>query len=256
MTTATTPLHGRDGLRPGTSPAVSDAGRQLKRATRLFLIEEETISSPFVERIWRTRSVPAESFISVAVNRWELVVTRQDNGAYVSLRGPETRATTVPIPRDAEFFGLQFSPGAFMPGLPANRLVDSQVDLPELGDGSFWLGNRAWETPSYENAEVFVNRLVREGLLALDPVVHAALQGFSTNLSPRSLQRRFLRATGLTQGAFRQIERATSAVEQLDGGAPILDVVQRSGYSDQAHLTRSLKRFAGQTPAQIANGCA
>jgi AraC-like DNA-binding protein len=254
MTTATTLLQGPDGLRPGTPPAVSDAGRRLERAARLFLIEEETISSPFVERIWRTRSVPADSFISVAENHWEIVVTRQDTGAYVSLRGPETRATTSPIPQDAQFVGIQFRPGAFIPGLPAGRLVNSQVDLPELGDGSFWLGNRSWETPSFDNAEVFVNALVREGLLALDPEVEAAAQGFSTGLSPRSIQRRFLRATGLTQSAFRRIERARLAVEQLDRGCPILDVVQRSGYSDQAHLTRSLKLFAGQTPAQIANG--
>jgi AraC-like DNA-binding protein len=249
MTTATTISQARQ-----ESLAVTTAVQRLERAVRLFTIDEAAGSSPFVERIWRTRSVPAESFISVAVNRWELVVTRQGGGAYVSLRGPETRATTAPIPQDAQFVGIQFSPGAFMPALPAHRLVDSQVDLPELGDGSFWLGNGAWETPGYENAELFVNSLVREGLLAFDPTVNAAVQGFSTDLSPRSLQRRFLRATGLTQGAFRQIERATSAVEQLDGGAPILDVVERSGYSDQAHLTRSLKRFAGQTPAQIASG--
>jgi AraC-like DNA-binding protein len=239
---------------PQELPAVKEAGRPIERAARLFIIEDSLSSSPFVERIWRTRSVPAESFMSVAVNRWEMVVTRQDGGAYVSLRGPETRATTSPIPQDAQFVGIQFRPGAFIPRLPAGRLVNSQVDLPELGDGCFWLGNQAWETPSYENAEVFVNRLVREGLLALDPEVEAMAQGFSTSLSPRSLQRRFLRATGLTQGAFRQIERATSAVEQLDRGAPILDVVERNGYSDQAHLTRSLKRFAGQTPAQIVNG--
>jgi Helix-turn-helix domain len=239
---------------PRESPAITDSGRRLERAARLFLIEEDAIGSPFVARIWRTRSEPAASFISVAANHWEIVVTRHDTGAYVSLRGPETRATTSPIPQDAQFLGMQFRPGAFMPGLPAGRLVNSQVDLPELGDGSFWLGNRAWELPTYENAEVFVNRLVTEGLLALDTEVEAAVQGFSTRLSLRSLQRRFLRVTGLTQGAFRQIERAKSAVEQLDNGVPILDVAQHSGYSDQAHLTRSLRRFAGQTPAQIVNG--
>ncbi len=31
----------------------------------------------------------------------------------------------------------------------------------------------------------------------------------------------------------------------------ILDTVERAGYFDQPHLTRSLKRFIGQTPAQI-----
>jgi hypothetical protein len=239
---------------PEKSTAVTAPDGHLKRAAQLFMIEEETIESPFVEKTWRTRSVPTKSFISVAVNHWELVVTRQNCGAYVSLRGPETIATTAPIPEDAEFFCIQFRPGVFMPDVPVSRLVDSQIDLPESGDRRIWLSSRAWDTPSYENADAFVDRLVKEGLLVRDAEVEAAVHGRDTELAPRSLQRRFLRATGLTQGAFRQIERATSAVEQLDRGAPILDVVERSGYSDQAHLTRALKRFAGQTPARIANG--
>jgi len=31
-------------------------------------------------------------------------------------------------------------------------------------------------------------------------------------------------------------------------------VVHETGYYDQAHLTRSLQRFIGQTPARIAQG--
>jgi AraC-like DNA-binding protein len=30
------------------------------------------------------------------------------------------------------------------------------------------------------------------------------------------------------------------------------DVVYQAGYADQPHLTRSLKRFIGYTPAQLA----
>jgi AraC-like DNA-binding protein len=36
-----------------------------------------------------------------------------------------------------------------------------------------------------------------------------------------------------------------------EGVAPI-DVALRAGYADQPHLTRSLRRFVGQTPAEIA----
>ena len=68
--------------------------------------------------------------------------------------------------------------------------------------------------------------------------------------------RRVRRATGLTLGAIRQIERAKQAAGLLDGGATILDAGMRAGYTDQAHLTRSLKRFMGQTPGQIAKDSA
>jgi len=60
-----------------------------------------------------------------------------------------------------------------------------------------------------------------------------------------------LRATGLTQSAARQIERARYATYLLQQGVSILDTVEQAGYFDQPHLTRSLKHLIGQTPAQI-----
>lgn len=223
----------------------------MQRAAGLFAFENRPSDSPLVEKIWRTRSEPAESFISVAVSRWEIVVTRLNGRSYLTVRGPETRASTAPIPQDAEFFGVQFRLGAFMPALPPEQLVDDSVMLPEATGRSFWLNGSAWELPAYDNADVFVERLVREGVLVRDPVVAAAVQGHAGDLSARSVQRRVVRATGLTQGAIRQIERAEKAAGLLDGGVPIVDAVRRAGYADQAHMTRALKRFAGQTPGQI-----
>ena len=123
--------------------------------------------------------------------------------------------------------------------------------MPEATSHSFWLHGSAWEFPSYENADTFVDRLVREGLLVHEPIVDAALQGHLKELSLRSIQRRFIRATGLTHASVVQIERAKQALNLLKRGVPILDTVEQAGYADQPHLTRSLKHFAGQTPAQI-----
>jgi AraC-like DNA-binding protein len=71
-------------------------------------------------------------------------------------------------------------------------------------------------------------------------------------MSVRSLQYRFLQATGLPHKTVQQIERACSAVSLLEQGTPIVDTASELGYFDQAHLTHSLKRFIGKTPAQIA----
>jgi methylphosphotriester-DNA--protein-cysteine methyltransferase len=60
-----------------------------------------------------------------------------------------------------------------------------------------------------------------------------------------------LQATGLTLATIRQIKRARLAVTLLEQGVSILDAVNHAGYADQPHLTRSLKRYIGQTPAQI-----
>lgn len=224
----------------------------MKRAVELFSFEGRTSRSPFIAETWQTQSEPEESFISVAVTRWEMVVTWQRGTAQLTVRGPETKATTAPIPQDAEFFGIDFSLGTFMPGLSPGQLVDGQLTLPQATPTSFWLDGSAWELPGPDNADVFVDRLVRAGLLVHDPVASAALQGDDSGLSTRTVERRVSQATGLTRGTIRQIRRAEKAVELLSRGASALDVVRRVGYTDQPHLTRSLRRFVGQTPSQIA----
>jgi AraC-like DNA-binding protein len=208
--------------------------------------------SPFVELIWRTQSERASSFTSSADSHWEMVITRYRGETTLTVRGPETKATLADCPAEAEFFGIQFKWGVFMPHLPPGQLIDrNDVSLPLITKQSFWLLGMAWQLPTYENADTFVERLVRDELLVFDPLVLAALQNQASDLSPRSVQRRFLRATGLTQGAVLQIERARQAAALLQQGVSILDTVDQLGYADQPHLTRSLKRLIGQTPAQL-----
>ncbi|MCA0454409.1 MAG: AraC family transcriptional regulator [Chloroflexi bacterium] len=217
-----------------------------------FTFESRASDSPYVEGIWRTESEGGGSFMSVAESHWGIVVTRQEGKTWLTVRGPETKAQPSPVPEDANFFGIVFKLGTFMPHLPGKRLVDCGFDLPEANNRKCWLYCSAWEFPTYDNADTFVARLVREGMLVREPVVAAALQGQLTDdLSPRSVQRRFLHATGLTHKSIQQIERAKKALEMLQQGRPILDTTYELGYFDQSHMTNSLKYFVGQTPAQI-----
>jgi Helix-turn-helix domain len=223
----------------------------MKRAVELFALEVRPSRSPLVAQTWRARSEPEESFISVAATHWEMVVTRQRGVARLTVRGPETRASAMPTPQDAEFFGIEFSAGTFMPDLPPGRLVDRTLTLPQVSHRSFWLDGSAWELPGPDNADVFVDRLARAGLVVHDPIVAEGLHGEVTGLSTRSVERRVARGTGLSRSAIERIRRAERAVELLSRGTPPSDVARRTGYADQSHLTRSLKRFVGQTPSQI-----
>lgn len=219
----------------------------------MIIFDEERLSdSPFVERIWRCHSEGASPFLSIAESRCELVVTRLQGKSTLTVRGPETRATSFgDCPAEGEWLGIRLKPGAFLSHLPARTLVDAAVTLPEATSTSFWLGGSAWHFPDYDNADTFVDRLVREGLLVRESVVGAALQGHLKDFSLRSLQRRFLQTAGVTQNTVRQIERARAATLLLQQGVSILDTIEEAGYFDQPHLTRSLKYFIGQTPAQI-----
>ena len=219
---------------------------------RLLQIEARTSDSPMVETVWRSQSHQAGTFLSIASSRWELIISRHEGRIYCSVRGPETYPTAALCPPNGDWVGIHFKHGVFMPHLPVGELVDSSVDLPGAAGRSFWLHGASWEFPTYDSAEVFIARLVKEELLTCDSVVPAVLQAQPVDLSPRSVQRRFLHATGLTHGAISQIERAHHAVALLRGGVSILDTVERAGYADQPHLTRSLKRLIGQTPGQLS----
>lgn len=220
-----------------------------------FIFDYRSSDSPLVELIWRSQSgnqeVMGPSFMSSAGTQFEMVVTKQQGKTTFTVRGPETKASPAPIPENAEFLGIVFKLGTFMSNLPAQDLVDKQTNLPEASNQSFWLNGSAWQFPDFENTDTFLNRLVREGLLAHEPIVEAALQGHVKDLSLRSVQRRFLRATGLTHGTIYQIKRAHRAMALLQQGLSILDTVEEAGYADQSHLTRSMKHLIGQTPSQI-----
>ena len=222
-------------------------------STATFLVFEDRPSdSPLVERIWRCHSERAGTFLSVAASHCEMVLTRHRGKAFLTLRGPETRATTIDCPADGEWLGIRFSLGTFLPRHPAATLIDRRdVNLPGVTDRSFWLQGSVWEYPGFENAETFVTRLWQAGVLARDPAVSDALHGAWQALSRRSTQRHFLQATGMTHGAYRQIERARHATTLLKRGVSILDTVHEAGYFDQAHLTRSLRRLIGETPARL-----
>jgi AraC-like DNA-binding protein len=218
----------------------------------LFVVSDRMSDSPFVERIWRAHSLRSGTFLSVAATHCEMVVTRHNGRTTLTLRGPETRATPLDCPADAEWVGIRLGPGTFMPRHPTATLIDHRdVTLPEASRRSFWLEGSQWEFPDFENAETFVERLARAGLIAHDPAVAAALRGELASRSMRTLQRRFLRATGMTQSTYRTIERARYAATLLRQGMSIADVVHEAGYYDQPHLTRSLRTLIGETPATI-----
>jgi len=46
-----------------------------KRAPKLFVIDEWNSRSGFVEKAWTSHSEPEPAFISIAVSRWQIVVT-------------------------------------------------------------------------------------------------------------------------------------------------------------------------------------
>jgi hypothetical protein len=211
--------------------------------------------SPYIERVWSCHSDAGGSFLAVASTHWELVVTRLGGQTTVTVHGPETRAREVQCPANGEWFAIRFRAGTFMPAFPVSQLLNgNDVNLPGAFRNRFRLDGTPWEFPDNDTAETFVARLAKRGLITCDPAVTAVLEGDSTPIANRRTQRHFLLATGMSHTAIRQIERARQATQLLRDGLSPTEAAHEAGYFDQAHLTRSLRRLVGLTPARIARG--
>ena len=231
----------------------------------MFLaFEHRPSDSPLIARVWRCHSTHPGTLLSVAATHCELVLTRHRGHLRVTLRGPETKPSQIDVPADAEWIGIRLATGVYLPQHPAAQLRDRQdLDLPLATRRTFWLDGSAWDVPTFDDAESLVAGLSRAGLVARDPAVADALAGDPAAPSGddealtarprtvRTVQRHFLLATGMTHRTWRQIQRARQAAVLLRSGASIAEAVHGAGYYDQAHLTRSLRRRIGTTPARI-----
>jgi AraC-like DNA-binding protein len=214
-------------------------------------MEERLSDSPYVERVWYGIAEESGSFTAPADGHWELIVKTLDRQTSFVVSGPVSRSVAASFSEGMSILSIKFKLGTFMPNLPFAQLLDTQTILPQTRQHSFWLNGRAWQFPDYNNADTFVDWLMHDQTLLHDPLVQAVMQDQPQDWSVHTIRRRFLKATGFTQSTLRQIERARFAAELLAEGTSIQDTIFEAGYFDQPHLTKSLKHFIGQTPAQI-----
>src|SRR5947209_4298765 len=205
--------------------------RDMRSRSMSIIAEERLSESPYVETITHGRTASDGSSLRPAEIHWHMVLVRQHGNIQLLVVGPWTSAGVISYTEGAEILWIKLKLGTFMPHLPTREFLDAETILPTAASQSFWLNGSAWQFPDYENADTFVERLVRDGLLIRESIVDAALQGHLKGLSRRSGQRRFLRATGLTLSYVRQIERAREAEALLEQGVSILDTVDQTGYA-------------------------
>ncbi|PGH45826.1 Helix-turn-helix domain-containing protein [Micromonospora sediminicola] len=210
--------------------------------------------SAWVDTVWTCASDRVAEMTSVATPCWGLVFWQRDGQAYASVSGPETGTGTAPVPEGATFVGIEFAVGTALRIVPTPALVDRGAELPDVTRHTFRLDGVRWETPGPDDAEALVDRLVRAGAVVRDPLVAEVRRGDPPYASPRTVERRFRAATGLTQGAVRQIERARAAAALLAAGIPVAEAVVRLAYVDEPHLARALRRYVGRTARQLRAG--
>lgn len=221
-----------------------------------IVFDDRPSDSADIERVWRSHSDADDRMTSIATAHWTVVSWRAGREWRVAVQGPETGPTTAPVPPDTEFVGIRLSLGTALELLTTDRLVDQDVEFPDVSRHSVRMFGHTMPLPAADDAEDFVQRLVEAGVIVRCPMVRDVLRGWSPDVTDRTVRRRFRTATGLTPGAARQIERAREAATLIRSGAPIADVAHDLGYYDQPHLARALNRFIGHTATELRTGAA
>lgn len=216
--------------------------------------DSRSSDSSWISTVWTCTSENVTTMTAVASETWGLVFWQEDGTQNAAIVGPESRTAVAPVPPEASFVGIQLAVGTSLRSAETISFVDAGITLPDVSPRSFGLDGGRWQIPGADDAELLVDRLVRHGVLVRDPVVAAVLRSDRTELSPRTVERRFRASTGLTRGAVVQIERARTAATMLAAGSTVRSVVEQLGYYDEPHLARMLRRYVGRSARQLRTG--
>lgn len=218
------------------------------------MYEERQLDSPHIECVWQARAVREERYLTPAVEYWDIWFARQPDGEEVAgLSGPSVGHRWIASVVGEHGWGVQLRAHVVVPGVSKRLVLGGEQRLP-VEDGLVQIGRHRLPFPEFEELETFVDRLLDLDVLRSDDDVRRMLSGDDTGYSERNWQRRVRDATGLTRKQISQLVRAREAFELLQQGVPPAECAMRCGFSDQAHLTRSLGAFHGQTPARILSG--
>lgn len=215
--------------------------------------QERMVDSPLVASVRRVQYRAPTRETVLPDGSWDLLFMRPAGGPMVAV---QTGQIVAPLQADHqagdEMLVVTFKPEVYLPRLPGNKTFQQGVVRPVERNQSFWIDSDRLEIPSFDNVEHLIAAMARKGLIERDPVVARALQGSCLRLDERSIQRHFAAVTGLSFKGFQQIARAQEAARRLRAGRSASQVAAELAFTDQSHMTHSLKRFLGQTPSQLA----
>ena len=210
--------------------------------------ESRKSSHPLIETIWRTTNISNGTYLATPDRSWDLItMVHKDGQKEMMLAGQATKPMQVPYLAGTSSVVISFTPSSYLPSHASDALVDSFQMLPVVNNERFELAGYTFAFPTFETAEELVEQMVDRGILKNDPVVG----GMQRAHSDRTAQRHFTTTTGLSRKSLEQIERAQRAVSLLQNGKRPADAAVDSGYSDQPHLTKSLKKIMGVSPTDV-----
>lgn len=208
--------------------------------------------SPYIDRVWRSQNLTDGVYSATPDGSWDLIVMIHQTGVMqMALAGQATKPMQVPYQAGTGSIVISFSPGAYMPHYPAETLLDSIIFLPNFDNEHFNLAGHTFAFPTFDDAEVLIEKMISLGILKNDRIVDGASKGAPIAASSSTTQRHFAHTTGLTQKYLAQIHQAQRAIKLLQEGKRPIEAAIESGYTDQPHLAKSLKKIMDTKPSDV-----
>lgn len=202
------------------------------------------------------------------------LIWQQGYGVFVA--GPDTGPVPSPNAPGTVLAGVRLRPGAGGPalGMPLSELLDQRADAVDLRavQPAGPVADLARLLPGSLAPDVAMRRLIRiaDGMTEAgppDPLVTETVRRLSRpgvrvervaadlGVSERQLRRRCRAAVGYGPATLRRVlrfRRFVSSVDRIGEAADLAWLAAKTGYADQAHLTRESTRLAGLPPAALA----
>lgn len=187
-------------------------------------------------------------------------------GSEALVAGPDMEPVPAELEPGAVLVGARFMPGAAGPVLRTrmSELVNQRLSLSEvrpelsraLDSGSspgaamrhLLEGVRKWVRADPPDAALsLAARCLADPFRSIDSVVK------ELSIGARQLRRRFHDSVGYGPKSLQRVRRFQRLVAALRArpGVDLAILAIETGYSDQAHMTRDVRRLSGRTPVQL-----
>ncbi|KAB2851012.1 MAG: AraC family transcriptional regulator [Hyphomicrobiaceae bacterium] len=238
---------------------------------------------PFVDCLWcGDEEEPGERQIRLPDGRMQLLFNLGGGGLAdfqldgsprhhisggAALQGPRTRSVIIDTSAQRFAFGASFLPGGAAPffSIPAYELVDGLVDLKDVGLAQTLI-ERMRDAKGVESRFQIIESALLEALKLTNAPCQRARKVVSLMRQQRTIgaieaelgmhARGFIawfrHHMGPSPKEFARIERFQRLLKMGEPGENWGGRAAGAGYSDQAHMIREFKSFAGITPTEYA----
>lgn len=218
----------------------------------ISVLAEETLESPYVEKVTHGYSLACGSIMRPAETNCHLVISKRPAKTEVFFVGPINLASRLEYGADAEMIWIRLRLGTRLADTPTVKFANNETALPKGSDSKIEIGECCLPIPEYRDIDLFVEKLARSRLFQFDPIVTESLAGAEIPMAPRTLRQSFLKGAGISREQILQIQRAHQAKALLHTGVSMADVAYQLGYYDQPHMVRNLRKYIGHTPGSLA----